>query len=504
MRSILVAVLLALSLPLFAADPPPTISVTVPDVEELDANGNLVFHVAVANIVTVDLPVVTAQFNFSGTFTLVSARGADCVKVSDLGFQCTLPPIAAGKTVDFDVTFKPPVSHGRLAPSISVTAHVPYDSTVSVSPNATIYEPFVVTTTADDGPGSLRQAIGAANRACVPGVPCRISFAIDEPLPPRGWYTIEPRSPFDPVDVGEVVIDGRYRNATPVEIRGTHALGDGLVLRGTVIAVSGLSIDGFFNNGVVIDQKNASTFRIANNVIGSDPGGAPVPNGLRGVAVVRGSGAIEDNTIAGNARSGIFVTTDLPLRISANRITGNGASGIYVGPSNPRVDIAKNLISGNHDFPIAIDPRAMFVAVRDNSMFDNGAPIDIGMDGPGAVSAPPSNLIEPAPRIATAAYDASSGDTVVTIVVNPLPVHFDTFTLYVYANRALDRAGRAEAETFLGKVPAETKTTVAFRVHADLRGQYVTAMTLRSSEYTEFRDEVSSELSDGVVVAVTH
>jgi hypothetical protein len=421
MRSILVPVLLALSVPLFAADPAPTIRVTVPDVEELDANGNLVFHVAVANVATVELPVVTAQFAFPGTFALVSARGADCAKESDVTFQCTLPPIAVGKSVDFDVTFKPPVTHGRLGPNILVTAHVPYVSTVSIFANAMIYEPFVVTTTADDGPGSLRQAIGAANRACGPGVPCRISFAIDEPLPSRGWCTIEPRSPFDAVDVGEVVIDGRYHNATPIEIRGTHALGDGLVLRGGVITVSGLSIDGFFNNGLVIDQKNPSVFRIANNVIGSDPGGTSVPNGLRGVAVVRGSGAIEDNTIAGNARSGIFVTADLPLRIAANRITGNGASGIYVGPSNPRVDVAKNLISGNHDFAIAIDPRATLVAVRDNSMFDNGAPVDIGMDGPGAVSAPPSNVIEPAPRIASASYDAASGDTVVTIDVTPLP-----------------------------------------------------------------------------------
>jgi len=500
MRSILVTVLLALSLSLFAADPPPTISVTAPDVEELDANGNLVFHVAVANIATVDVADVTADFNFNGSFALVSARGADCAKVSDSGFRCTLPPIAVGKTDDFEVTFKPPITHGRLGPSIAVTAQVPYVSTVFVSPNAMIYEPFVVTTTADDGPGSLRQAIAAANRQCGPGVPCRISFAIDEPVPSRGWYTIEPRSPFDPVDVGEIVIDGRYHNATPVEIRGTYALGDGLVLRGSVMTLSGLSIDGFFDNGVVIDQKNPSVFRIANNVIGSDPGGAPVPNGLRGVAVVRGTGAIEDNTIAGNARSGIFVTADLPLRIDANRITGNGASGIYVGPSNPRVDIAKNVISGNHDFPIAIDPRATLVAVRDNAMSDNGAPVDIGMDGSGAASAPPSNLIEPAPRIATAVYDAASGDTVVTIDVNALPVHFDTFTLYVYANRALDRAGRAEAETFLGTVATKTESTVAFRVHADLRGQYVTAMTLRSSEYTEFRDEVSSELSDGVLV----
>src|SRR5204862_2843315 len=112
--------------------------------------------------------------------------------------------------------------------------------------------------------------------------------------------------------------DGKYRNATPIEIRGTRAAGDGLVLRGTFVTLNGLWIDGFFDNGVVVDQKLASRLLISDNTIGSDPSGAPVPNGLRGIAVIRGYGTIRGNTISGNARSGIFITTDGPVKIAAN------------------------------------------------------------------------------------------------------------------------------------------------------------------------------------------
>ena len=232
----------------------------------------------------------------------------------------------------------------------------------------------------------------------------------------------------------------------------------------------------------------------------------PVPNGLRGITVVRGSGTIRDNVINGNSRSGIFITSQASLKILANRITNNGASGIYVGPSFGQINVQGNVISGNHDFPIGIDVSAVRVAVRDNVMFDNGAPFDIGLDGPGVHVSPLGSRIEPPPAITSAVYDAASGDTVVTIDVNPFYVNFDTDTVYVFANHGLDRAGRAEAETFLGTVSIQRtatspkQATVVFRAHADLRGQIITALTLRSSPFDFDTQEVSSELSDGVVV----
>jgi len=210
--------------------------------------------------------------------------------------------------------------------------------------------------------------------------------------------------------------------------------------------------------------------------------------------------------INGNSRSGIFITSQASLKILANRITNNGASGIYVGPSFGQINVQGNVISGNHDFPIGIDVSAVRVAVRDNVMFDNGAPFDIGLDGPGVDVSPLGSRIEPTPAVTSAVYDAASGDTVVTIDVNPFYVNFDTDTVYVFANHGLDRAGRAEAETFLGTVSIQRtatspkQATVVFRAHADLRGQIITALTLRSSPFEFDTQEVSSELSDGVVV----
>jgi hypothetical protein len=361
-----------------------------------------------------------------------------------------------------------------------------------------IHPPFVVTTTADDGPGSLRQAIVDANRDCVVNMQCRISFAIQEPLPERGWYTIEPQSAYPPLEAFDIVIDA-YRNAAPpIEIRGTHVFSDGLVLRGTFVTLTGLFIDGFFSNGVVVD--GVAQMLINDNVIGSDPSGAPVPNGLRGIAVVSGYGTIRDNTISGNSRSGIFVTSDVPLKILSNTITNNGASGIYLGPKSYYVEVQGNVIAGNHDFPVGIDPSATRIAVRDNAMFDNGAPLDIGMDGPDVRVSPPGSRIEPRPTVTSAVHDAASGDTVVTIDVNPLHVYNDTYTLYVFANHGLDRAGRAEAEAFLGTVSTQKDATVVFRSHADLRGQYITALTVRSSPFDFAITDVSSDLSDGVIV----
>lgn len=180
----------------------------------------------------------------------------------------------------------------------------------------------------------------------------------------------------------------------------------------------------------------------------------------RGAHVVCTSprGTIRDNTISGNARSGIFAAgLTGHTYVLDNRITNNGASGIYIGPSThpgviDQVDVQGNTISGNHDFPIGTDSRARRVAVRDNVMFDNGAPFDIGMDGPGLQ---PLVSDQPAPTIVSAVYDAVSGDTVVTIDVHPVRRNFDTWALYIYANHALDRAGRAEAETFLGSVSTD-------------------------------------------------
>jgi hypothetical protein len=73
-------------------------------------------------------------------------------------------------------------------------------------------------------------------------------------------------------------------------------------------------------------------------------------------------------------------------------------------------------------------------------------------------------------------------------------------TLFFFANKGLDGSGRAEAETFLDSAPVRGQTA-ELRVHADLRGQYITAFN--SAFFNYFGEDywtAVSELSDGVQV----
>src|SRR5204862_4304958 len=114
---------------------------------------------------------------------------------------------------------------------------------------------YTVTTTADAGPGSLRQAILDANLSTNTDV---IRFAI----PGTGVQTIAPQSPL-PADVGGLTIDGTtqpgYVRAPLIQLDGAAAgpLADGLVL-GWGSTVKALAIDRFSGNGVFLLERGAT------------------------------------------------------------------------------------------------------------------------------------------------------------------------------------------------------------------------------------------------------
>jgi len=490
MRKTVVPLFLVLfALPLFADVAP--ITITSPDVTLADANGTVdIIFLIKSN--TTGAVSGTAQLDFAPGFVYVSSRGADCAVGPDGVVRCNVPSIPPQSSLTIDIVARPPAPAGHFYASMDLVLATPPFGTYHGSATITLYDEFSVTTTDDSGPGSLRQAITDANANCPAGRPCRITFNIGGPLPAIEQYTIRLFTPLPPVDANEIVIDGRrFGGAPTIVLRGDGALGDGLVLHSSIVTVHGLTIGRFWANGIVVDQKVPLSATISDSFL--------VANGLRGIAVVNGSGTITGNTLNGNTRSGIFLTADAPWQITNNEITSNGASGIYVGPVSSEVTIEGNTISGNHDFPIGTHPDAARVAVRENSMFDNGAPFDIGMDGPGVRNPEQYPRIQVAPTIVTAGYDPLNGETIVTIAVNPVHIFGDTFTVYLYDNRAPDRAGRVEAEHFLGTITTQSDATVVFRVHADLRGRFVTAMTLRS-EASEVVTESSSELSDGVLI----
>ena len=231
---------------------------------------------------------------------------------------------------------------------------------------------FVVTTTADDGPGSLRQAILDANAA--PGQD-RVAFAIGDD--PTAVHRIRPLSPLPEV-TDSTWITGYasepFRPAAPqIELDGTAAGpdADGLVLKGRQSGVMGLAIFGFSRHGVV--ARDGAAISIGANYIGLNAAGLPEHgNGGAGVFVsspfarVGTTGVFEQplgNVISGNAGPGVWVSgVTVPgsppsstIAVSGNRIgtspdgtrgVGNGAEGVRVENAY-RTGISGNTISAN-------------------------------------------------------------------------------------------------------------------------------------------------------------
>jgi hypothetical protein len=247
---------------------------------------------------------------------------------------------------------------------------------------------FVVSSTADDGAGSLRQAIVGANTA---GGTNAITFAISGPGP----HAIALASQLPGIS-GTLVIDG-YSQAgaamntrTPeqggldtqlmIELVGNG--GAGFWLQGSTasLTVQGLAMHGFDNaisgNG---GGPDASHLHVYGNFIGTAADGNALPgngNGGSGVrtgftsAQVGGALAWQRNLLSGNGGAGVLVGG--PAVIEGNLI-GTDASGTSAIPNGiagnwggivlgSRTDVriggadpaSRNVISGNRPLGIAI------------------------------------------------------------------------------------------------------------------------------------------------------
>jgi hypothetical protein len=255
----------------------------------------------------------------SGTAGLIGT-GNGTAAVDYRGLASDLTSALAGMRFDPPAGFSGDVT-------ISLVAQLPGQAPVTAELNLE-YGAYFVTTTADSGPGSLRQAIIDANAG--PGLD-RIDFAIAA----SGVQVIAPASAL-PAITDPLVIDGfsqpGYAGTPLVEISGQSAgTAAGLTITCAGSAIRGLAIDGFASGaGIVISGPAATGNVIAANFIGTDPTGSQArPNGL-GISI---SGGAHDDTIGGTVALG-------------NLITDNTGSGIVV-TSN---DSVGNRILGNRIF----------------------------------------------------------------------------------------------------------------------------------------------------------
>jgi ELWxxDGT repeat protein len=223
---------------------------------------------------------------------------------------------------------------------------------------------FTVSSGADAGPGSLRQAIVDANNN--PG-PDQIVFNLGG----GGAQTISPATAL-PALVGPVVLDATTQPGfagTPlIELNGAGAGAgaDGLVLGGSGAVVRGLVINRFGGDGIEVGGSGGHM--VVGNWIGTNSsGGASLANGGEGVNVVAGSvgntvggsGAGDGNVLSGNALHGLSIAST-NNRVLGNRIGTNPAGsarvpnalgGILITGSTNTVGgtaaAARNVISGN-------------------------------------------------------------------------------------------------------------------------------------------------------------
>ena len=250
----------------------------------------------------------------------------------------------------------------------------------------------VVTSTADSGPGTLREAVHWANGNFGGTISFNLTndtvIPLTRPLP-------------DLTGMG-VTIDGTTQPGfagTPiVEICGTNVLDDsaGLWIFGNDNVVRGLSFTGFPLDALWVSGPFAINNRIENCYIGLRPDGSTVlPNGRTGVAVfggaqdniIGGASASQRNVISGNRGSGVYLgdSTTGGNRVRNNRIglnaagkaaRGNEGEGVAVnGATDTRIE--RNVISGNTYRGIALTAGASLSEIKNNL---------IGTDADGAFS----------------------------------------------------------------------------------------------------------------------
>ncbi len=214
------------------------------------------------------------------------------------------------------------------------------ESARSAAPAAT----FLVTNTADSGPGSLRQAMLDANAAADAD---QIHFNI--PLTDPGYdavagvWTIRPLTWLPHLDDDGTVIDGLTQrsfhgldpssNHPVICIFNDETIGNGFTIQGSSITLIGLTISGFSSHSVLIRGDHN---RVSNCLINTDASGMQRhPNTSRGIEIsggdhntIGGETAAQRNTVVGPQTSITIVISGGGRRNAiANNFIGLNCAG---------------------------------------------------------------------------------------------------------------------------------------------------------------------------------
>jgi copper-binding protein NosD len=508
----------------------PDLVATLTAPEALDASNHGTLKIVIENPTDIAAPSTTVDIGQFGPGTIVSsnAPGWSCHVTSAFTMWCSIPSLQAHSSSTIDVELQYPAHEIRSGIGVQTTQTPPIVGFRSQPQNfrfdTVFYRTFDVTSVADSGTGSLRQAIIDSNAQCTStggAPPCRIAFRIPAPVPNGGWFTIEPLSPLPEITSNDFAIDGETQtaltgNTNPlgpeIDLTGRSAGDtDGIILMTGLAAVRGLAIGGFARSGILsVPTKNVTLFNdtrrtIERNYIGVDPTGRVAdPNGLRGIHAYYFIGRIADNVISGNRRSGAFLTTCDDSVITGNRIgvaaasddpLPNGAAGLFFLDTNPffEVKIQGNVIEFNGEHGVSTSQRTR-ISLFDNVIAHNRTQIDQGLDGP--TPGFYGGEIAPQPLVTSARFDGQQ-----TIIEGIAPrveigVYRQSSTVYLYANGSGDEG----AEQFIGTAAPDSTGHFTLTVPRDLRGKYIDATTYLTIDFGDFIIHMSSELGPSAAV----
>ncbi len=346
----------------------------------------------------------------------------------------------------------------------------------------TMPDAYTVTSTADSGPGSLRQALLDAN--ATPGLD-RISFAIPGPGP----HVIQPLAPL-PAITAPVVIDGysqegsAFGNALAgvpgvstiaIDLDGSLAGGVGLDVSAPGTTIRGLAVRGFAGSGIRFTGASGSA--VEGCYVGTDATGLAVfGNGGDGVEASAAGGIHVGsqllggrNVIAGNSGDGVRMTDVAGVHVAGNHIgldddggaLGNGGAGVHVAglssdvqigltssvpTSNLAIPVGGNAIRSNGDDGVRIEATVTPpVLVSGNGIDANAAlGIDTAEDGVTGASAAPAFTAAP---MLTRAYQNTSSQVEVDGTVSGPPN--TTVTVQLFASPVCDDSGSGEGASYV-------------------------------------------------------
>lgn len=192
-----------------------------------------------------------------------------------------------------------------------------------------VNEPVVAVPVEDAGDGeALRQAIEDANALPDDAPPPELQLSASG----KRAAVIRPTRPLPPLS-RPMVVNGGNTTTLDGSLAGEGA--DGLLIDGSRVFVTGLSITGFDGHGVVLDGD--------------------------------GGHALTVNTIAGNGGNGVHAASGLSFILSSNAVYGNAGEAIDVGMDGPTPNDAGEE-DGAQNFPLLTR-----IATSADSLFVTGA-----------------------------------------------------------------------------------------------------------------------------------